>query len=102
MSILNTHIQCDKFRMLTFSQIRTLLLPGASTISIYLTNAYWHIPIARKFLPYLGFRLGVMVYAFRAMPFGLNIAPRFFTNLANVIITDLRSQGILVVAYLDD
>ena len=36
------------------------------------------------------------------MPFGLNIAPRIFTKLTDTIIQVLRSQGILVAAYLDD
>ena len=102
LSSLNEHIQCDKFRMLTIAQVRTLLPPGNVTISIDLTDAYWHIPIARNLAPYLGFKLGKQKYAFRAMPFGLNIAPRVFTKLAEAIIQVLRDQNILVAAYLDD
>ena len=102
LSYLNLFIQCDKFKMLTVSQIRTLLPRGAVTISIDLTDAYWHVPIARRFSPYLGFRLGNRAYTFRAMPFGLNIAPRVFTKLADTVVQELRSKGILVAAYLDD
>ena len=58
LSILNTHIQCDRFQMLTIAQIRTLLPQGAYAISIDLTDAYWHVPVARHFSPYLGFGLG--------------------------------------------
>ncbi|XP_068213953.1 uncharacterized protein [Palaemon carinicauda] len=36
------------------------------------------------------------------MPFGLNIATRIFTKLANAVIHQLRLQRIQVVAYLDD
>ena len=36
------------------------------------------------------------------MLFGLNIAPRIFTKLTDSIIQVLRSQQILVAAYLDD
>ncbi|XP_068240223.1 uncharacterized protein [Palaemon carinicauda] len=36
------------------------------------------------------------------MPFGLNIAPRVFTKLANAFIHQIRLKGIQVVAYLDD
>ena len=80
LSVLNQYIRCEKFRMLTISQIRTLLPRGAVTISIDLTDAYWHIPIARCLIPYLGFKLGYQAYTFRDMPFGLNIAPRVFTK----------------------
>ena len=102
LSPLNQFIRCDRFQMLTVSQVRTLLPPGAVTCSIDLTDAYWHIPIARNLSSFLGFRLGRRAYSFRAMPFGLNIAPRIFTKLGAKVIQQLRSQGVLVVAYLDD
>ena len=88
--------------MLTIVQVRTLLPRGVVTCSIDLTDGHWHIPIARHLIPYLGFRLGTQAYAFKAMPFGLNIAPRIFTKLADSIVQVLRSQQILVAAYLDD
>ena len=102
LSVLNKYIQCDRFQMLTIAQIRTLLPRGAYAISIDLTDAYWHIPIARHFSPYLGFALGRKVYAFRTMPFGLNIAPRVFTKLTETVLQLLRKQGVQVAAYLDD
>ena len=88
--------------MLTNSQVRTLLPHGSITIPIDLTDAYWHIPSARHLIPYLGFSLGNQAYTFRAMPFGLNIAPRIFTKMADAVVQVLHSQGILVAAYLDD
>ena len=80
LSPLNKFIRCDKFHMLSVSQIRTLLPPGAVTISIDLTDTYWHIPISRRFIPFLGFQLGNKKFAFRALPFGLNIVPRISTR----------------------
>ena len=88
--------------MLTVAQVRTLLPRNAYTISIDLTDAYWHVPIARQFTPYLGFRLGNKKYAFQLMPFGLNIAPKVFTKLAATVVKELRNRGIQVAAYLDD
>ena len=70
-------------------------------ISIDLTDAYWRVPIARLLISYLGFRLGAKAYAFRAMPFGLKVAPRIFPSLADAVVKDLRLQGILIAAYLD-
>ena len=75
LSPLNVHIQCDNFQMLTISQVRTLLPRSGYTISIDLTDAYWHIPIARRFTRYLGFRVEHKAYTFKVLPFGLNIAP---------------------------
>ena len=80
LSRLNKRIRCDKFRMLTIAQIRTLLPAKAYACSVDLTDAYWHVPIARHLSPYLGFCLGRQAYVFRTMPFGLNIAPKVFTK----------------------
>ncbi|MGL5405732.1 MAG: reverse transcriptase domain-containing protein, partial [Propionibacteriaceae bacterium] len=102
LSRLNLAIRCDKFKMLTISQVRTLLPRGAVTTSIDLTDAYYHIPIARHFRPYLGFKIGDQTFSFKVVPFGLNVAPRVFTKLAEVVVQQLRAQGIMVVAYLDD
>ena len=88
--------------MLTISKIRTLLPQEAYTVSIDLTDAYWHIPINRNFSPYLGFKLGRKGYQFKAMPFGLNIAPRIFTKLTESVVQQLRKKGLQVLAYLDD
>ena len=53
---------------------------GAVTVSIDLTDTYWHIPISCRFIPSLGFQLGNKKFAFRALPFGLNIVPRISTR----------------------
>ena len=88
--------------MLSVSKVRTLLPSGAVTTSIDFTDVFYHVPIARKLSPYLGFKLGSQAYSFRAMPFRLNIAPRAFTKLADVVVQALRDRGISIAAYLDD
>ena len=39
---------------------------------------------------------------FKAMLFGLNIAPQIFTSLINCVIKVLHLQGVQAVAYLDE
>ena len=51
---------------------------------------------------FLGFRIGKQRYRFRALPFGLNIAPRVFTKLCRAVLKELRLKGIAVLAYLDE
>ena len=53
LSVLNLHIQCDKFQRLPVTQIRTLLPPGTYAISIDLADAYWRVPVARHSSPTL-------------------------------------------------
>ena len=42
------------------------------------------------------------IYCFNVMPFDLNSAPRIFTKLFKPILKLLRSQGMLLIIYLDD
>ncbi|MEL7079368.1 MAG: reverse transcriptase domain-containing protein, partial [Cyanobacteria bacterium J06582_2] len=102
LSLLNQYIQCDKFKMVTVNQVRTLLQTSDFTCSIDLTDAFWHVPIASPFRSWLGFALGRRRYRFKVLPFGLSIAPRIFTKLVSTALNQLRLQGIQIVGYLDD
>ncbi|MEL7196639.1 MAG: reverse transcriptase domain-containing protein, partial [Bacteroidota bacterium] len=102
LSALNKFILCMTFKMTTISHVRNILPNQAWTCSIDLKDAFWHVPIAPSFQGYLGFSLDNITYRFKAMPFGLNIAPRVFTKLGNIVVQFLRQKGIPVVAYLDD
>ena len=83
LSYLNKFIRCDKFKMTTTQLVRDLLPKGAYTCSLDLSDAYWHVPVADSFRPFLGFALGRKLFRFKVLPFGLNIAPRIFTKLAS-------------------
>ena len=102
LSALNRFIHCPTFKMISVKDVRAILPEGAFTASVDLTDAYWHVPIARHFQKFLGFRLGRRKFKFVAMPFGLNIAPRIFTKLTRPIIEELRQKGVRVIVYLDD
>ena len=102
LSALNKSILCPSFKMTTIRDVMRALPRGAFATSIDLKDAYWHIPIKPYYRKFLGFRIGEVKYQFRAMPFGLNIAPRVFTKLCRTILKQLRLQGIQVLVYLDD
>ncbi|MEL7196568.1 MAG: reverse transcriptase domain-containing protein, partial [Bacteroidota bacterium] len=91
---LNLFIGCETFKMTTVAQVRKILPKGGWAVSIDLKDAYWHVPIAQKFRKFLGFKLGEESYRFKVMPFGLNIAPRMFTKLVNVVIKCLRQKNV--------
>ncbi|CAL4205605.1 unnamed protein product, partial [Meganyctiphanes norvegica] len=52
--------------------------------------------------PYLGFRYRNQDWQFRAMPFGLNIAPRMFTKVIAHVVKMMAEAGIWCLPYLDD
>ena len=86
LSHLNLYIKCDRFKITTVVQVRTLLPHGAFTCSIYLSNMFWHLPVAETFQSYLGFSLRREWYRFKTMPFGLNVVPCIFTKLVGTIV----------------
>ena len=49
-----------------------------------------------------GFIMRGQKFQFRALPFGLSVAPRAFTKILAPLIQDLRDMGINVVVYLDN
>ena len=102
LSILNLFINCPSFKMLTLKDTCLLLPAGFWTISIDLLDGYWHVPIAPNKRPFLGFIYRGQAWQFRALPFGLNIAPRAFTKLVSHVVRELAQAGIWCLAYLDD
>ena len=102
LSILNSYIRCQKFKMLTIREVKMLLPKGYWTISIDLKDGFWHVRVAKTKRPYLGFRWKNENWQFRAMPFGLNVAPRLFTKLIAHVVKVMAEAGIWCLPYLDD
>ena len=99
---LNRFIYCPHFHMETDRAIRSQLRPGEWTTSVDLSDAYLHIPVHPSFKKFLRLHIQGQSYQFRAMCFGLNIAPRVFTKILDPVASHLRSRGIVLHRYLDD
>lgn len=100
--VLNTYLKVPHFKMETLRSIVRAIDPGDWALSLDLKDAYLHVamfPADRKFLR---FCWQGQHYQFKAMPFGLAIAPRIFTKLMAVIGSYLRKRQIQVFMYLDD
>ena len=102
LSILNTFIKCPHFKMLNMREVKLLLPRGFWTVSLDLRDGFWHVPVAPKARPFLGFRYRNQDWQFRAMPFGLNIAPRIFTKVVAHVVKLMAKAGIWCLPYLDD
>ena len=82
--------------------VRDALRPGDWVTSIDLTDAYFHILIHPSDRKWLRFRWGEKMYQFRALPFGLSLAPWIFTMVVRQLCSLVRQQGVRLRAYLDD
>ena len=102
LSVLNRFIPCPSFKMTTTKSVRQAIDRRSWIVTLDLKDAYWHVPIRESFRNFLAFQVEDRAYRFKAMPFGLNIAPRIFTKLVSVLIKELRGKGVKIFAYLDD
>ena len=79
-----------------------MLQPPVWLASLDLQDAYFHVPLRRSLHKYLAFVYADDLLFFRALPFGLNVAPYIFTRIMRYPLSLLHSQGVQVAAYLDD
>eukprot|EP00161_Ancyromonas_sigmoides_P003068 TRINITY_DN127_c3_g2_i1.p2 TRINITY_DN127_c3_g2~~TRINITY_DN127_c3_g2_i1.p2 ORF type:complete len:611 (+),score=107.09 TRINITY_DN127_c3_g2_i1:406-2238(+) len=100
----NLRLDCPKFRMNHLSSILPLLRRRDFVTSIDLCSAFSFVPLAPDSRPLLSFMYRGRVYQYRALPFGLNSAPRAFSKMLVPVLVRLRSMfpGIRVWAYIDD
>nr|KAG5708402.1 hypothetical protein BaRGS_026129 [Batillaria attramentaria] len=103
LSRLNLQIVAPSFSMETARALRQSILPGEFAVSLDLTDAYLHVPMHRSAQKFLRFAIDGTVYAFRAMPFGLNISPWAFTRIMDSVMSTVRRLTTSGLSnYLDD
>ncbi|MCS5551062.1 MAG: reverse transcriptase domain-containing protein, partial [Gammaproteobacteria bacterium] len=99
---LNVYMEKSHFKMETLRSIIQALHVGEWGSTIDLRDAYLQIPMFPPHRKYLRFCVQGVHYQFRAMPFGITVAPRVFTKLMAAVGGHLRSQQIHIFMYLDD
>ena len=97
-----TFLNPPHFRMDTALDAAALLRPGDWTASIDLKDAYFHIPINRRFRRFLRFGWRGRLYEYLVLPFGLCLAPLIFTLMTKPLQAFLHARGIRSIFYLDD
>ena len=102
LSPLNVYLKKVHFRMETVGSIRAAIRPGDWATSIDLRDAYFHVLIHRRYRKWLRFVWKGKIFQFRALPFGLSLAPWVFTRITREICVVAHSRGIRLLVYLDD
>ena len=102
LSPLNKYLQVIHFRMETPQSIRDSIRQGDWATSLDLKDAYFHVPMHRNSRKFLRFVWNSRVYQFRALPFGLSLAPWVFTKVTRELAILARAKGIRLRMYLDD
>ena len=102
LSRLNKFIENSHFQMKNISYLKTLLRRRDFMTSIDLKDAYLSVHVHKSSQKYLCFQGRNRCYAFLGLPFGLNTAPRVFTELLKPVAAYWRKRGIRIIVYLDD
>lgn len=66
----------EHFKMDNLESAIDLMFPNAYLASIDLRDAYYTLPIADRFKPYMCFQWNSKIFMFNVMPFGLTSALR--------------------------
>ena len=99
---LNHYVEYHHFKMETFQNVLQLIKPHCWMAVIDLRDAYYSVPICTKERKYLRFQHNGALYEFVCLPNGLSSAPRIFTKLLKPVFSKLRSEGVLLIGYIDD
>lgn len=82
--------------------LREIIEEGDLLCKLDLKDAYTVVPIHEDSRRFLSFKHRNVVYQYRALAFGLSVAPRIFSKIMRYAIEPLRDEGIRMVYYLDD
>lgn len=100
----NPVLDCPTFKMSTLPAILPLLRRNDWMTSVDLTSAFSFVPLHPVTQPLLSFVYRGRHFQFTAMPFGLNSAPRTFTEMLRPVLAHMMQvfPGLRAWAYIDD
>jgi len=96
------YLRTQHFKMDSMKTVLSLVQKGDYAFSLYLADAFLHLPIFPKHRTFLRFCVNQQVYQFRVMAFGPKVAPTTFTKCVTVVAAFLRQQSLKLSLYLDD
>ena len=102
LSHLNDFVQLTPFKMETVASVLLSVREGDFLASLDLKDAYFQIPIHGSSRKLLRFMSEGTVYQFKALCFGLSIAPQVFTRVFAAGRAWAHARGIRLLRYLDD
>ena len=99
---LNTYVEKLHFKIEDWRAVCNSLRSNDYMCKVDLKDAYLSIPVSEYTSRFFCFKFGEKYYAYQALPFGFSQSPYIFTKVLKIALTQLRTMGIKIIAYLDD
>lgn len=98
----NRHLADRKFKYESLFDLAPQLRPGDAMFSWDISDAFFHLEIRPEDRTYLCFTALGRVFEPIVMPFGLRLAPYYWTKVCRPVVAELRRLRFRIVAYVDD
>ncbi|XP_046976031.1 uncharacterized protein LOC124542139 [Vanessa cardui] len=99
---LNKYVKTKHFHLISHTDVPDFLQPGDWMIKIDISQAYFHVPIAKSHRRFLRISYQNRIYEMTCLPFGLASAPHLFSSITCWVAETLRAKDCRVLVYLDD
>ena len=98
----NENVAYHHFKMYSLNNIIRIMERGCYMASIDIKDAYFSFAINSHDKKFLCFQWENQIYQFSSLPNGLSSAPRKFTKLLKVLLSQVHKQGHISLGNLDD
>lgn len=98
----NEYLARRRFRQEGLREVRSLVQPGCVFGVADVRDAFVHVAIHPDDQQFLGFALAGREFVCTAAPFGLAHSPILWKKMMDVVLEDLRAQGVTCVCFVDD
>ena len=99
---LNLKVKKRRFKMQGLTRALNLMTKNCYMASIDWKDAYYTVPVDRRYQKLLRFIWKGQLWQFTCLPNGLSSGPRVFTKITKPIFSHLRKKGHLNAHYIDD
>ena len=99
---LNKYCEIPKFSQEDIRCALSLVSSDDYMITCDLKSGFHHVPLDSDYQNYITFCWNGVYYKWKVIPFGLCLSPYYFCKIVRSVIQYFRSQGLSVMAYVDD
>lgn len=98
----NNRLVVPKFKYEGLHMVADVWQEGDGTVSVDLTDGYYHFALHPSAFPYMGLEFEGRYYFFKVLPFGLATAPFVFQKAMRELVGFWRGRSHRLLNYLDD